>query len=88
MEGRFSQLSDHRGTTRLIHRFAEKESEEATDHLFKSVHFPVLPRQLPPLPERSQVMAWSMRFEPDRILFQVKAGNQNLAYFEAHIPFL
>ena len=33
-------------------------------------------------------MAWSMRFEPDRILFQVKAGNQNLAYFEAHIPFL
>jgi hypothetical protein len=48
----------------------------AADHLFTSVHFPVLPRQLPPLLERSQVMAWSLRFEPDAILFQAKAGNQ------------
>jgi hypothetical protein len=49
----------------------------AADHLFTSVHFPVLPRQLPPLLERSQVMAWSLRFEPVGILFQAKAGNQN-----------
>jgi hypothetical protein len=48
----------------------------AADHLFTSVHFPVLPQQLPPLLERSQVMAWSMRFEPVGILFQAKAGNQ------------
>jgi hypothetical protein len=52
------------------------------DHLFTSVHFPVLPRQLPPLLERSQVMAWSVRFEPVRILFQAKAGYQNLADFD------
>jgi len=67
MEGRFSQLSDYRGTTRLIYRLAAKSQK--VDHLFTSVHFPVLPRQLPPLLERSQVMAWSLRFEPVRILF-------------------
>jgi hypothetical protein len=54
----------------------------AADHLFTSVHFPVLPRQLPPLLERSQVMAWSVRFEPTGILFQAKAGNQNFSIFE------
>jgi len=42
---------------------------------------------MPPLLERSQVMAWSMRFEPVRILFQAKPGNQNLAYFEPLIAF-
>jgi len=47
-----------------------------------SVQIPVLLRQLPPLLERSQVMAWSVRFEPEQILFQAKASNQNLAYFE------
>jgi hypothetical protein len=54
----------------------QKKIREAIDHLFSSVQFPVLPRQLPPLLERLQVMAWSLRFEPGSILIQAKAGNQ------------
>jgi len=65
MEGRVSQLSDHRGTTRLIYCLPLKKLRAATDHLFTSVQFPVLLRQLPLLLEHSQVIAWSLRFEPE-----------------------
>jgi len=78
MEGRDSLISDCRGTTRLIYRPTELTLACPIDHLFTSAQFPVLPRQLPTLLERSKVMASSMRFEPVGILFHAKASNQNL----------
>jgi hypothetical protein len=64
MEGRVSLLSDHRGTTRLIYRTGLKNFSRGIDLSFTSAQCPVLPRLMPPLLERSKVMALSLRFEP------------------------